>query len=443
MLKGSLLVLVSRNFQKLVGALVFFLIGGLLDARAVGNYTLLVTVLTYVNTLGSFGIGPAHVYFRGQKQLGMAQMLGNAVAGATLFGVLSLAVFGLLSPLLSFRSYSVLSMFLFSLVFPVVILQSYLDYVWIGENRLTMYSVLYTLRFATLPFFILAGIVLPESVPGKYQGLAAALVANALLTCAFNAYMIGRAYGFRPVLDRTLFTRTARYGLSVQAGSVAQAIGYRFDVFLVNIFLAEAFLGLYSMAFRFAEVLWLLPAAISTALLPRVSTGDERAAQRATAQTSRVVFATSLLGSVGVFVLAGPLLRLLYGEKFLGSVAPLRILLLGIVVFSVQKVLANYFIGQGRAKWFLRATLFSMAVNVGLNLWLIPLPGWGIKGAALASTISYTLSTLILGGLFVRWSGISWMDILIPNRQDAAYVGARLGRLRLRAAGIRRRGATR
>ncbi|MDQ3328857.1 MAG: hypothetical protein M3506_10090, partial [Chloroflexota bacterium] len=65
------------------------------------------------------------------------------------------------------------------------------------------------------------------------------------------------------------------------------------------------------------------------------------------------------------------------------------------------------------------------------------------NGAALASTISYTLSTLILGGLFVRWSGISWMDILIPNRQDAAYVGARLGRLRMRAAEMRRRGAMR
>jgi O-antigen/teichoic acid export membrane protein len=156
-----------------------------------------------------------------------------------------------------------------------------------------------------------------------------------------------------------------------------------------------------------------------------------------------VVFATSLLGSVGVFFLSGPLLRFVYGEKFLGSIAPLRILLLGIVVFSVQKVLANYFIGQGRAKWFLRATLLSMAVNVGLNLWLIPLPGWGIKGAALASTISYTLSTLILGVLFVRWSGISWVDILIPNRQDVAYVGARLGRLRTRAAGMRHRGATR
>jgi hypothetical protein len=76
-------------------------------------------------------------------------------------------------------------------------LQSYLDYVWMARTG-SMYSALYALRFATLPFFILAGIVLPESVAGKYQGLAAALAANALLTCAINAFMIGRAYGFRP-----------------------------------------------------------------------------------------------------------------------------------------------------------------------------------------------------------------------------------------------------
>jgi Na+-driven multidrug efflux pump len=89
------------------------------------------------------------------------------------------------------------------------------------------------------------------------------------------------------------------------------------------------------------------------------------------------------------------------------------------------------------------ATLLSMAVNLGLNLWLIPLPGWGVNGAALASTVSYSVSTGILTVLFVRWSGLPLRAVLVPTRADLGEVLARAARLRSRGTRLLHRGAAR
>lgn len=443
MLRGSLLVFLSRNFQKLIGFAILLLLGRALDRQGYGVYGTLVTVLGYVTTLGSAGLGPAHVYLRGQERLDLRRMIGNALAGAALFGALSIAVFLLVAPGLDWGLLAGSGVLVLSVVFPVVILQSYLDYLWLGEDEIATYSALSAARFVTQLGLLTAGVLIPATQEGRYLGMVGALVLNPVVSVCTSLLLIHRRYGVRAVFEREAFAGAVRYGLHVQAGSAAQAVGYRFDVILINVLLGAAAVAPYRVATGFAEILWLVPAALSTALLPRVATSDREQAQWVTARTCRIVFALAVVAAAGVFVLAEPALRLAFDQKYLGAVAPLRILLAGITVFSVQKVLANYFIGQGRASWFQRATLLSMAVNLGLNLWLIPLPGWGVNGAALASTVSYSVSTGILTVLFVRWSGLPLRAVLVPTRADLGEVLARAARLRSRGTRLLHRGAAR
>lgn len=433
MLKGSALVFLSRNFQKVVAAIVLVILGRTLDKAGVGAWGLMVAVLTYATTIGSLGIGPAHVHFRGQGRMEIRHVLANALAGAVIFGLLAIIIVKILRELFGFELGDPLVLTVVSIAFPVALLQNYMDFLWQGEDRLGIYSGLFVLRAATLPAFLLLGLQLPD----PYVGLALALVANATVTLATSLFLVHREYGLRAEFDRSLFTQAARYGLHIQAGSVAQAIGYRFDYFLINGFLGRTQTGLYVTATNMAEALWMLPFALSIALLPRVSTKNVESAREVTARTCRLVFAISVLGGAVLFLLAGLILRLLFENRFAGSVTPLRILLAGTVVFAVQKILANYFIGQGKAKWFLRATLLSMAVNLGLNLWLLRSTDLGINGAAIASAVSYSLSTAILAVLFVREAGLRLRDLFVLNRDDIAQLGVRLGGLRRRAAARR------
>lgn len=437
MLRATALVFLSRNLQKVVALLITILIGRLLQERGVGAYGLLVTTLTFASALGTLGLGPAHVYLRGQRRMSISNVLGNALVGALWFGCAAVAVFTLLRPFLRIEAVNPTLLTLLSLVFPLAILQSYLDFLWQGENRLGTFSVLYGLRAISLLTFLLVGLQSAD----PFAGMAWALILNLVFTVLVSAFLVHRRYGFRPRFELALFWASLRYGLRVQPGSVAQIIGYRVDFFLLNALVGTQTLGLYVVATNFAEALWMVPYALSAALLPRVATGDESAAQAITARTLRVTSLVSVLSGLAVFALAEILIRIAYGSRFLPAVPALRILLVGTVVFSLQKVLANYFIGQGRASWFLRATLLAMLTNLLLNLWLIP--QWGVAGAAFASAVSYTLSTMILGALFLRWSHLPLRDLLLPTSSDVHQMAQRLTTLRRKAARLAHGGLAR
>ncbi len=440
MLRGAALVFLSRNLQKVLALAIYAVIGWKLGERGVGVYGLLVWVPVFVTNIAALGIGPSHVYFRGQGRIELREVLGNSVAGAAILGGLAILAFSLLRPVLR-MDLDELNPWLLTIAtisFPFVIIQSYADYLWIGENRMGVYSALYIARFLTLPVLLLAGL----SAPDPYIGLAVAVLANVVLSAAVNLFTARRLYRLRARFDRAKFASVMRYGLRIQPGTVAQAIGYRFDYLLINIMIDTRATGLYIAATNLAEALWIVPATISTVLLPRVATKEVGTARALTARTCRVVFATSLVGGLAIFVAAEFLPQAVYGRSsFEQAIAPLRILLIGTVVFSLQKVLANYFIGQGKASWFLRATLVSMAINLGLNFWLIPKPEWGIQGAALASAVSYSVSTIVLAILFLRETGMHPLQLLVPNRTDLAEAAGQLGKLRARARAVTTRGA--
>ncbi len=418
MLKDTVLVFISRNFQKVVSLLLTVMLARVAGREGLGSYGLLVTISTFITTVATLGLGPAHVHFRGQKRLSLEEIVGNSLIGATIFGLSSILAFSVLRPYLNMELESKLSITIITLTFPISILQSYLDYVWVSERKLDWFSAMYVARYLTLPAFILLGLI----IWGRDVGIAFGLAANSITTLLLSIATIARKLGFSIRFNLEAFLRVVRYGFHIEAGTVAQAVGYRFDYFLVKYFLGSSHLGLYVPATNWAEVVWLIPGAISTALLPRVSVSDKENVRDITAATMRITFTISLIMGLGIMLFSHLIITLLYGRSFLGAVDALRILLIGTVVFSLQRVLSNYFIGQGEAKWFQIATLASMCINVVMNVFLMGVAGWGIEGAALSSSVSYSFSTIFLTVLFIRWSGLPIRDILIINSMDVSKV---------------------
>ena len=93
-------------------------------------------------------------------------------------------------------------------------------------------------------------------------------------------------------------------------------------------------------------------------------------------------------------------MEVLYGDAFVPSVQPLRLLLIGVVAGTWYSVLGGYLVGRGRLRGLLAATLLGLALNVVLNFALVP--AHGMEGAAVASTISYTVTGLASAALFAH-----------------------------------------
>lgn len=75
-----------------------------------------------------------------------------------------------------------------------------------------------------------------------------------------------------------------------------------------------------------------------------------------------------------------------------------------------------------------KSAVISLIVNIPLNLFLIP--KWGISGAAFASTVAYTLATVIVIIAFTKISKKSWSDVLLIKKQDFQDYSNLLAKLR-------------
>jgi O-antigen/teichoic acid export membrane protein len=172
-------------------------------------------------------------------------------------------------------------------------------------------------------------------------------------------------------------------------------------------------LGLYAVAVSFAE----LPLAVSAACRAyligvRADPTDLGAQQRAV----RVVVSGTALGCAIAACVAHPVMMAMFGKEFEGAVGPAIILLCGTAIYSLGASLTGILLALGRVKVQSLALIAGAGVSVVL---LIVLRQWGAVGAATASTIGYTLTT-VMAFVAVRrgTTGLALSSVLIAKRSD-------------------------
>ena len=98
----------------------------------------------------------------------------------------------------------------------------------------------------------------------------------------------------------------------------------------------------------------------------------------------------------------------------------------GIMLYSAHTILANYFSGTGQPKINLYASLIGLSVTIVAAFILIP--WWGIRGAAITASLTYTALFIYHWIVFHKKTGCS-ITQLIPNRQDWEWVKATIHEL--------------
>lgn len=228
------------------------------------------------------------------------------------------------------------------------------------------------------------------------------------------------------------------FAFPAYVSNVVQFLNYRLDLFLVNVFLGMTAVGLYALAVSVAQLIWLLPQAAAAVLLPHVAADVETAGGNAlrSARVARLTFLTCASGAIVLAVSGRVLIPFVYGKAFLGSLDAFLWLLPGITTYSLYTVLAAHIAGTGRPRLMLWISCVALVVTLVLTLALIP--RIGIRGAAIASTVSYTTSAALGTLVFVRLTRLSPRLLFIPTRDDFALAGKALARLRSLPGGLPR-----
>ena len=245
------------------------------------------------------------------------------------------------------------------------------------------------------------------------------LVASAALTTSL--FLAGANSGANGATFRDSGLGEAmRYSIACYAANMAQFLNYRLAVFFIGFFAGVQAVGFYAISAMIAQLLWMLPQAAASVLLPTIAAMRESAGAGVTLASgmSRSMIAVAPIAAVAVAALATPVTPLVFGASFTPSLTPLYWLLPGVIALAPAIVLAAYFSGIGRPDINLRSSLAGLAVTVALGLLLIP--RLGIKGAAIATAMSYVISAAVLARSFSQETGLSPRAFLVPRSQDLA-----------------------
>lgn len=420
-LGASLVTYASTVGTAGLSALTGIVIARTLGPQGRGDVAVLLLSPMLLVRLGGLNLGKASIYLVGQKKIPFSSAFWAALlASVSVGGILaSLGLIAYGSPVGEsiFEGMASREVVLALCLAPLLLYWDYLQDLQRATNHLAMYNWMVIQHFGVNLLLIVAlAVFFDLSAMGAVVAYAIALSLS--ITTGFVSLLIAE----KPFLDFEIVSiaaslrAMAAYGSQIHLLTVVNFLGYRFDIFLVKGLLDSTAVGYYSVATNVAGMLWFLPDSVGVVLLPKLARmGSERAA-RFTPLVARTVLLAMLGMGLIAFVFASPVVTLLYSAEFLPAVAPLRILLIGVVVFCLYKVFSRDLIARGKALLTSVAMGSCVIVAIGLNLILIP--RLGIEGAAWTSTISYVVATLIIVVIYLRTSGVSVPGLLTWNAHD-------------------------
>ena len=181
--------------------------------------------------------------------------------------------------------------------------------------------------------------------------------------------------------------------------SVAIGIFMKIDQVMIKNMLGNEQAGIYAVAVKLSEAWYFIPVLICGSLSPSImkaySISKELFESRIKKLYSLMFWSSFAIAIITTF-LAYPIIKILFGDYYLGSVIVLQIYIwAGISVF-LGVVLGQFLLANNLTKIGFYNTLLGLLTNIILNIILIPI--FGISGAAFATLISYTQTIF---GIFI------------------------------------------
>ena len=227
-------------------------------------------------------------------------------------------------------------------------------------------------------------------------------------------------------LNLTVLKSLLTYGGKTQLATITSYINQRLDQLVLSIFIRPPELGLYVVAVTVSTVLSCFPQAAAVVTLANGSNLPREGAKAVIANSFRTSLAWLVAGCSALFLVAPWLIPLVFGPRFSGSVLACRILLPGSVAIGLNQILydgarsldepALPSYGEGLA-----------AVLTCCGLYVL-LPRLGFLGAAIASTVAYTASSIFMLALYHFRLGFPLRELLFdsgtPRPHEAPFEAA-------------------
>ncbi len=379
------------------GLTLFGLAASIVTARYLGqtgrgDYFFMVTLAAMIVQFGNLGLPASNTFFAARNPERTPHLFANSLwVSLVVGGGLGIAVALFAHAAGALQDTPSQYLWLAAALAPPTLFYLLAVNILVGRGQIRSFNGLeFTIRAVLLPCLIGAGVLGASASGFVAVSIVVWIVGGALAILLLSRYA---QLSLAPNLE--LLAVGFRYATKSYLITLLGFIALRGNIFMLRREVGPADLGLYSVAAQIGDVLTILPQAVALILFPHL-VRDANARWERTARAAMWVAGIMFVVCALTAVLAGPVIRVLFGEDFALSTRILQITLPSVFALSVASVLSQFLaaIGVPRA---LLAVWGGGAVLV-LSLSAVLIPEHGAAGAAAALSIG---NTAVLAGIAI------------------------------------------
>ncbi len=205
-----------------------------------------------------------------------------------------------------------------------------------------------------------------------------------------------------------------QYGIIPMITIMLMEVNYKIAIIMLEWFsIPNGEIGVYSLGIMLAQKLWIIPDALKDVLTSKLSKG--KSAEEVCRITRISLWA--VVACVAVASIIGkPIIPLMFGSEYSGAYAVFLSIVIGVIGMVFYKMIYAYNVVNGRRVNNFIYLCVSCVSSVVLNC--ITIPRFGIRGAGLTSTISYTLCGICFLIDFCKATDTKLTNMLLIQKED-------------------------
>lgn len=384
-----------KIFAVIISVISFKLSMSVFEKHEYGTISLFVSAATLINTVFFSWIGYVLIrYFEKYKKVGLLGLFLSTFyrIGLWLFFLVTL-IFAIY--LVIFNDHSNQLRIAILAYLPSMIIVSFLPTIFQLQGDVKQFNIFGLISgISTLAFFSLFVFVFKLRAEAFFLSYIPIGVYGFIKFTKFlKKHEIN--YDFQ---DNKIFKEGLRYGLPQIGTALGVLLLSVADRFIIEYYLGTSAVGLYSAAYRFGEMLILLPTGVLAAVFaPSIfKIFEVHGIERAKTVIFKYVFFFSLVfGTISIFCSLNPEVALvLLGSNFTESIAIIPYIIIGVFLFSLCQFTGLFL--QIQNKPLTIAISIFIAAICNLLLCFLLIPPFGIIGSAAATLLSYFIYFVII-----------------------------------------------
>jgi O-antigen/teichoic acid export membrane protein len=402
---------------------------GIFSARMLGpvgrgEYAAVMIWPTAIATVLSLGINQAVSFNLGRRAFTISEVTTAILVIGLTQSILSVVIGVLVVPhALAKYSPEVRHLgIIFVLLTPALILGVYTGNLFQGKQDLLRFNFIRV----TAPFTYFAILVTVYFLHrGTLRWVVLSTLGGYVAMLVLGSAMVWTILRPRMQWNALAMPRLLDFGYRTQLGGLATYVNQRIDQMVLSLFVPPRQLGLYAVAVTLSTAVTVFPQAAGIVTFSRGSSQHFEDAKSTIGVSFRASLIWLLLSCSALYAVSPFLIRLIFGSAFEGSILACRILLPGALMIGLNQVLYNGANALGRPGLPSCAEGVSIAATA-IGLYVL-VPRYGYIGAAIVSSVAYTMSFLVMLALAHRLLGLRLRVLLVGEPGRAKNRGLRTG----------------